>query len=187
VTFEVLNIDEIVKRLEDPKIKQYLNSIASGEVMTDAYLAELIKVAQHQPWASPLAWSLYAVYSMLVAFSVHKMKLLQVGVDPSRFMKPNHWVTMLKPALFDEDFRKIGKDSDAGLQWALGRIEERIVGEIRNSLEAETIGADTLAAAHRMSEQIQRINAESKLLELKQEASQAGKCAGVDDKLTRDL
>jgi hypothetical protein len=156
-TLEVLNVPEVVKSLKDPKIRQYLNTVGAGEVMTPEYLTRLnSEHAAHQPFVSAKAWALYAVYAAIITFSISRLQILQSGFDPERFLKATHWMQVIDAALIPEDFKRIGTSSEYGLEWALKRLEERIVDELRLSMTGEFAGLEGAGDAQKILDVIDR-------------------------------
>jgi hypothetical protein len=146
----MLNVDEIVKTPDDGRIRKFLEMLASGKVMSNEYLEELGRCSRVQPFVSPVAWSLFAVYLATIVFSVSTMKVLQLGQDPRKFLKEAHWASIIAPAMPADEFQKIGSSKEFGLQWALGRLEHRILEELRNSLDGRSAGLESLTDAQRI-------------------------------------
>jgi hypothetical protein len=153
---EILKVEEVAKEAHDPRVQSFLNTIASGEVMSDDYSSKLASYAKYQPFVSPTAWALYAAYSTVIGISIAKIKMLQIGYDPERFLKNSHWVAVLVEALSPDDFGKIGKSAEYGLQWALKRLEERIVDELKRSMTGESAGLEGVEDAQRILEVVDK-------------------------------
>jgi hypothetical protein len=160
---EIMNLDAFVERLDDPKIQLFLKSIAPAEVLNPDYAVRLGQCATHQPFVSPNAWALYAAYSTIITFSVSKMHILQSGFDPRKFLKKSHWTELMGEALTQEDFGKIGTSSEHGVQWALKRIEDRIVDELRRSMADEAAGLESLEGAQRILEAADKLENEASI------------------------
>jgi hypothetical protein len=151
LTLEILKVPELVKHLQDPKIQRYLKTVGSGEVMSQEYLARLNnQSAMHQPFVSPTAWALFAVYASIITFSIAKMQLLQMGEDPDQFLTVGHWIALIHAALLPDDFKKLGTSREYDLQWALKKLEDQIVDELRRSMAEESAGLESLATAQRI-------------------------------------
>jgi hypothetical protein len=139
--------------VEDPKIRKYLQLTASGEVMSEEYAARIVRCSDCRPFVSPTAWALFAAYSVIVMFAVSRMKTLQLlGFDPRKFLKNVHWIEFIRTALPQDDVSKIGSDSEHGVLWVLGRLEERMVEELQRSLAEGSAGLDSVSDAQRILE-----------------------------------
>jgi hypothetical protein len=147
---EIMNLDAVVKELGDPRMQLFLKTIAPAEILNPAFSVGLGQFSAHQPFVSPTAWALYAAYSTIIVFSVSKMHVLQNGYDPRKFLLAAHWTELLGEALTAEDFKRIGTSSEYGIQWALKRIEDRLVDELRRSIASESAGLESLDEAHRI-------------------------------------
>lgn len=102
--------------------------------MSTEYLLRINhEYAAYQPFVTPTAWALYAVYAAIITFSISKLQILQSSWDPDELLIAKHWMEVVDAALLPEDFKKIGTSLEYGLQWALKRLEDRIVDEMRNS------------------------------------------------------
>lgn len=160
LSLEILKIEEVVKRVREPEIQTYLKAIGPADVMTDEFIAKLNGYAQHQPFVSPVAWALYTAYSTIIVLSISKLKMLQLGFDPGNVVKDTHWVVLLGKALLPADFNKIESGAQYNLHWALGRVEERIVDELRRSMAGESAGLEGVGDAHAILEAIDNFKAE---------------------------
>lgn len=156
---DILKLDAVVAELQDPRMKQYFEATAAGEVMEDAYAARLVKFSTARPFVSPTAWALFATYSTIVVAAIAKMKALKLGFDPRKFLKDQHWAELLPGVLPPEDMQLLGKDADHGLQWAFNRIEERLIVELQRSLAETSAGLESVADAQRILEAAERFEA----------------------------
>ena len=133
VTLEILNVPQLVKHAEDPKIRQYLNTVGSGDVVSQEYLVRLNSYAMYQLFVSPSAWAFFAVYASIITFSISRMQILQTGLDPNKFLKASHWIELIDVASLPDEFKKAGTTSEYDIQWVLKTLEDRIVEELRRS------------------------------------------------------
>jgi hypothetical protein len=153
ITLEHLNVPKLVENAQDPKIQKYLQSFGQPELINSDYLLRLNnEYAQYQPFVTPTAWALYAVYAAIITFSISKLHVLQAGYDPGDLLIAKHWKDVVNPALLPEDFKKIGTSPEYDLQWALKRLEERIVDELRSSMTGESAGLESVGDAQRILE-----------------------------------
>lgn len=170
---EILKLDAVVAELQDPRMKQYFETTATGEVMEDAYIERLARFSAVRPFVSPTAWVLFAAYSTIVVAAIAKMKALKLGLDPRKFFKDQHWANLLPGVLPPEDMELLGKDTDHGLQWAFGRIEERLIVELQRSLGETSAGLESVADAQRILEAAERFEA-SRIEQRLREGAPAG-------------
>lgn len=167
---DILKLEAVVAELNDPRMQSYFKLTASGEVMEDAYTARLIKVGSVRPFVSATAWALFSAYSTIVAGAIAKMKTLKLGVDPRKFFKDQHWAALLAGVLPPEDLQLLGADSEHGMQWAFGRIEERLIAELQRSLGEKSAGLESVADAQRILEAAERVEASRIELRLREGA-----------------
>jgi len=154
---EMLKLDAVVPELKDPRMQRYFEITASGEVMTDEYLARLHMHASVRPFVSTAAWAAYSVYSNIVSAAIGKMKMLKIGQDPRRFFTEVHWAAILPGVLPADESRLVGTDSEHGLQWVLARLEERLASELQRSLGEGAAGLDSITDAKRILEATDKI------------------------------
>jgi hypothetical protein len=153
---ELINIDKLIPELNKSNVKAFLAALGSGEVMTPEYLTKLQSFSAQRPFVSPAAWALYAVHSTVIVLHITKLKMLQLGEDPKQFVTGT-WVSLVAKVLPPDETTKIGTNQEHGLQWALGRIEEMLVEEIRRSLGESTAGKDSLIDAEAIIRQAESI------------------------------
>jgi hypothetical protein len=163
---EILNVQAVVAEAHNPKMQLVLKSMVSEEVMSNEYASRLSGYSAHQPFVSPIAWALFVAYSTIISFSIAQMQLIRLGYDPHRFLRATHWSSLLGAALPAEDFKKIGTSSEFGVQWALKRIEELFVDELRLSMAGESAGVAGVEDARRILEAADKLqNSASKAQE----------------------
>lgn len=121
--------------------------------MTSEWAARVNRFPTTRPFVSPAAWALYSVCSTVIFSAVSRMKVLQLGEDPDQFMSGTHWATVVSKVLPDEDMKRIGSDSNHGLQWALGRVEERLLEELQRSLGEGPVAMESALDAQKIAEQ----------------------------------
>jgi hypothetical protein len=172
-SLDILKVDEVAKEAHDPRMQTLLKTMVPEEVMSDGYSSKLISCAKYQPFVSPKAWAFYAAYSTIILVSISKIKMLQAGYNPSRFVKDFHWVSLLGAVLPSEDAEKIGKSTDYGLQWALKRLEDRIVDELKRSMTGESAGLEGAGDAQKILEMIDKY--EISAAKAQEEATRASK------------
>jgi hypothetical protein len=170
---DILKLDAVVAELQDPRMRQYFETTVAGDVVEDAYISRLAKFGTVRPFVSPTAWALFAAYSAIVAAAIAKMKALRLGFDPRKFFKDQHWAGLLPDVLPPEDIDLLGKDADHGLQWAFGRIEERLIVELQRSLGETSAGLESVADAQRILEAAERLEA-TKIEQRLREGAPAG-------------
>jgi hypothetical protein len=156
---EILNLDEVAKELDNPKMQNTLRAIAPPSVTSDDYLANINQYETHRPFISPTAWALYAAYTSIIVFSVSNMKMLQIGFDFRRFLKVRHWTALLGTTLPRDEVSQIYSDAEHGIQWALGRVEERFIEELQRSISEESAGVDSLGTARRILDEADKLTA----------------------------
>lgn len=152
ISLEVLNVPQLVKKAQDPKIQDYLKIVASDDVMSQAYLGRLNYFFMHQPFVPESAWAYFALYTTIITFSISKMQLLQSGLDPDKFLKAGHWTKLIDFASLPDELKKLGTTNEYDLQWMLKTIEQLIVRELRRSMTEESAGLESLATAQRIVE-----------------------------------
>jgi hypothetical protein len=149
---EIMKIDEVVKELHDSRMQLFLKSIVPAELTSSEYVSRISSYSVHQPFVSPTAWALYVAYSTVITLAIAKMQMLQLGYDPRRFLKITHWTSLLVAALPPGDFNKIGSSPEYDLPWALKRLEDMIVDELRRSMAGESAGLEDVKNAQRIIE-----------------------------------
>jgi hypothetical protein len=156
---DILNLDEVVKELNNPKMQTALRAIAPPSVTSDEYLANLNQFETHRPFVSPTAWALYAAYTSIIVFYVSNMKMLQIGYDFRKFLKVQHWTALLGTTLPMDEVSQIYSGPEHGIQWALGRLEERFIEELQRSISEESAGVDSLGTARRILDEADKLKA----------------------------
>jgi hypothetical protein len=160
VNLEHMRIDAFVENANDPRIQLFLSTIGPKEIVSNEFILKLGSYSVHQPFVSPKAWALYLAYSTIITFSIAKIQTLQLGFDPVKFLKETHWTSLLEAALPPEDFKKIRTSPEYDLQWAMKRLEDAIVDELRHSMTAESAGLESVEGANRIQEAVDRLRAE---------------------------
>ncbi len=156
---DLLDLDAVVPELNDPRMQTYFEVTASGEVMQDEFIMRLHKCASVRPFVSPNAWALYAVYSNIIGAGIGKMQMLKIGLDPRKFVRDRHWSELLPCVLPPEEIELVGKDAEHGVQWALSRIEERLVVELQRAVAEASVGLESVTDAQRILEACDELEA----------------------------
>jgi hypothetical protein len=156
---EILKIDEIVKELGNPKMQTFLQVIGDQSVVSTDYLTNLNQYETHRPFVSPAAWALFSAYSSIIGFYVAQLMMLRIGFDIGKFSNVQHWTALLGSSLPQDEVSQIYSDADHGIQWALGRLEERLIEELQRSLSEESAGVESLSMARRILEESDKVKA----------------------------
>lgn len=147
----VLKVDVISQEVKNPNVQAFLEVITKPLDSTVLTGEAVWNAQKSQPWVSPMAWALYAAYSVIIQYAYLTLFGLKNRLpNPQRYMSRDKIIEMLRTAL--PDF-KIDWDqlSDVVLPNVIEALEMKLLKEIQDFISGRQADADTLDRARRIS------------------------------------
>ena len=147
---ELLKMENWVASTDEAEEEALALMRGDGYPTSADFLRKLAGYTAVRPFVSTAAWAFFAAYSTAIVLLASRVRILQLGGNPNQFLTDVHWAELFKGALPAEEHRLIHSDIDHGLHWALGRLEEHMVTELRRSLSEGPV-AEASAIEHQKS------------------------------------
>jgi len=147
----VLKIDAIFQELKNPKMQEFVEDITKPLDSTALTGEAAWNAQKSQPWVSPMAWALYAAYSVVIQYAYLIFISLKSGLpNPQSYMSRDKMIEMLRTALPDleVDWDKL---SEVLLPNVLEALELKLLREIQDFISGRQVDAETLDRARRIS------------------------------------
>jgi hypothetical protein len=130
-----LNYDAIAKRVQDPKIQQFLSTLDT----TGSDPQNWKNVARDErPFVPEITWAYFSAYIKLLIFNLVRYKTLKLGIEePQKFFDAENVKDILK-AVLPHQTQFIDSEQDPGAYYyLLDEIENTLLNELRRILDGK--------------------------------------------------
>lgn len=128
----LLNIKEVSKRANDPKMQQFLAMMGSGA----PDIGEIKNVARDErPFLPELAWAYFSAFQTILNGNLALFKVMQIGVDdPDKVLTRDGLKKILKATLPHQS-QWIDSTEPERYHYLLDELEDKLLGELRKILD----------------------------------------------------
>ncbi|WP_341911210.1 hypothetical protein [Polaromonas sp. YR568] len=153
----ILKLEAIGKEIErNPKVKE----IFAVFKIDEAKYSAAGKLAQRaRPFITPVAWAYFAAYQAILMYAVALIKILQIGIDPTRFMDSKSLISLITAAL-PHCTEYIEKHGPTAAYYLLDQLENSLLEELKRMLDGGTTDLAEVSRAQQILVEVSRVNRE---------------------------
>jgi hypothetical protein len=151
-TMSIIKCDAVVK---DAQMRQVIDSFLPP---TDAYSKPV--AMNEQPFVSEIAWAYFFAYLVIIRSACIRAEFLRAGIEePEELLDVRKVKEVLKAALPDQS-QFIEKSQPVAFHDLLDELEEKLLAELRKTLEGRDLDEAALDQAKNIIEASNRLNSE---------------------------
>jgi hypothetical protein len=154
-----LDREQVTAHRHEPTTQALLQFL---ETMVDQFVANLKPVESAEsarPYVTPMAWALYSAYTSIVWNAAITVKALRFGVPPS-ILDSEFPLNVVKAAMPDAELL-LKEFGEAALPTLMTQVENRLLAELRASVEGRDSDAEGVARAKKVAELVTQREVES--------------------------